>query len=80
MKYKARDVERLFRELGTDRASVVVLVEIIEHIGAMNEQMNELTNVCNKLIDTIAEVAGGFGHIRKEVERIRGKIPEDEQR
>jgi archaellum component FlaC len=79
MKYKARDVERLFRELGTDRASVVVLVEIIEHIGAMNEQMNELTNVCNKLIDTIAEVAGGFGHIRKEVERIRGKIPEDEQ-
>ena len=79
MKYKARDVERLFRELGTDRASVVVLEEIIEHIGAMNEQMNELTNVCNKLIDTIAEVAGGFGHIRKEVERIRGKIPEDEQ-
>jgi hypothetical protein len=79
MKYKSRDIERVFRELGTDRASVVVLVEIIEHISAMNEQMNELTTVCNKLIDTVAEVAGGYGHLKKEITRIRGKIPEDEQ-
>ena len=58
---------------------MLVEAEIIEHIGAMNEQMNELTRTMDKMIDMISGIAGGYKALRDNVEGIRGKIPEDEQ-
>jgi hypothetical protein len=73
MKYKARDLVQLYREHGAERASLMVNTEIIEYLTAMNEQMNELTLTCNKMIDMMSATAGGYAGLRKEVERIRNK-------
>ncbi len=79
MKYHARNLPQLYKEHGPAKASMLVEAEIIEHIGAMNEQMNELTRTMDKMIDMIAGIAGGYKALRDNVEKIRGKVPEDEQ-
>jgi hypothetical protein len=78
MKYKARDVEQLYREKGTDHASIELFIVLIEHIGVMNEQMNELTQTCNKMIDMMGATAAGYGDLRKQVERVARKHHEDD--
>lgn len=76
---KTTQIMQRFRELGPEKAAIITLTEIIEHISAMNEQMNELTRTCDKMIDMLGATASGYSDLRKNVERIRNKIPEDEQ-
>jgi len=78
MKLKARNVEQMFRELGTDRACVEIFIIIIEHISVMNEQMNELTHTCNKMIDMMGATAAGYADLRTMVERVRRKHQDDD--
>jgi hypothetical protein len=78
MKYKARDVEQLYREKGPNMASMELFIVIIEHIAVMNQQMNELTMTCNKMIDMLGATAAGYGDLRKQVERVRRKQGEDD--
>jgi len=73
MKYKARDLQQLYREHGPEKASLMVHVELIEYLTAMNEQMNELTHTCNKIIDMMGATAGGYADLRRQVERVRNK-------
>ena len=75
---KSRNLEQRWRELGPEKASLLTSQEIIEHISAMNEQMNELTNTANKMIDMMGATAGGYAQLRKEVERVRNKQGEDD--
>jgi archaellum component FlaC len=76
---KSRNVEQRFREVGPERASIEIFQGIIEHISAMNEQMNELTATCNKMIDMMGGVAGGYADLRRQVERVRNKQGESDE-
>jgi nucleoside-triphosphatase THEP1 len=78
MKIKARNLEQMYRELGAEKASLEALIIIIEHIGVMNEQMNELTQTVSKLMDMLGATAAGYGDLRRQVERLKHKHQDDD--
>lgn len=78
MKIKARDVEQMYRELGPERASLQIHIVILEHIGAMNEQLNETADTCMRLMDMLGATAAGYGDLRRQVERLKRKVPDDD--
>jgi len=78
MNVKSRDVEDLFRNMGSERATIFILREIIEFQVAVNQQMNELTAVTNKLIDLVGTTASGYANMRKQIERVQRKVGEDD--
>jgi hypothetical protein len=78
MKIKAHQVEEMFRQNGSERASLELFIILIEHISVMNQQMNELTHTCSKMIDMLGASTAGFADVRKQVERLSRKHMEDD--
>lgn len=78
MKIKARDIVQEFRTKGMERATIETFITLIEHIGVMNQQMNELAQTCNKLIDMLGSTAAGYSDLRRQVERIKNKQSDDD--
>lgn len=78
MKIRARDVEQMFREQGSERASLEIFIIILEHISVMNQQMNELTHTMSQMIDMMGASTAGFADVRRQVERLSRKQVEDD--
>lgn len=78
MKIHARDVEQMFKDNGAERASLELFIIIIEHLYVINEELNEITQVCNKLIDMLGTTASGYSELRRQLERVKSKRQDDD--
>jgi len=69
---KAREVDMLFMNKGPERATKLLITELLERVGGIERTVSELATLQIKMADSVNQVVHGAGMIRQQVEKMQG--------
>lgn len=64
---KARQVPEMIKAMGYERGSVHIMSALVEQVNQQEKQIQELTGMLNKMVDTLANVVEGSHGMRSEM-------------
>lgn len=75
---KAKDVQSYIRSNGFERGVTIVLESLVERVNQVQRDMQEMANIQNKTIDTLANLAGGVMSVKDHVVKLSSDMAHPE--